>query len=93
MSIIPTINEQVIRALVGEASFQRGQQYYRGEAIFETRQQGMSLKARCEGSRSTAYRVEVTFNSKEIDSTELLKALKKCVHVQLSKSIRSIARG
>jgi uncharacterized Zn finger protein len=70
MSTIPTINEEYIRALVGEASFQRGQQYYRGGAIFETRQQGMTLKARCEGSRSAAYRVEVTFNSKEIDSTD-----------------------
>jgi uncharacterized Zn finger protein len=70
MSTIPTIGEQDIRALVGEASFQRGQQYYRGGAIFEMRQQGMTLKARCEGSRSTAYRVEVIFNSKEIDSTD-----------------------
>lgn len=69
MSTIPTINEQDIPALVGEASFQRGQQYYRRGAIFETRRQGMTLKARCEGSRSAAYRVEVTFNSKEIDST------------------------
>jgi len=67
---IPTINEQDIRDLVGDASIQRGQQYYRRGAIFETRRQGLALKARCEGSRSTAYHVEVTFNSKEIDSTD-----------------------
>ncbi len=62
MSTIPPINEQTIRTLVGEQSFQRGQQYFRNDAIFDTRRQGMTLKARCEGSRPEAYRVEVTFN-------------------------------
>src|SRR5579884_541737 len=34
--------------------------YYRNGAIFDTRRQGTTLKARCQGSRSEAYRLWVT---------------------------------
>lgn len=51
MSTIPTITEKNIRALVGEASFVRGQNYFHGGNIFDTRRQGMTLKARCQGLR------------------------------------------
>lgn len=69
MSTIPTITEQDIRSLVGEANFQRGERYFRSGSIFETRRQGMTLKARCQGSRASAYHVEATFNDTGIAST------------------------
>jgi uncharacterized Zn finger protein len=69
MSTIPTITEKNIRALVGEVSFVRGQNYFHGGNIFDTRRQGMSLKARCQGSRPQAYRVQVTFDGKTITDT------------------------
>src|SRR5260370_6906376 len=67
MSTIPAITEQDIREIVDDGSFQRGQQYFRGGNIFDTRQQGMTLKARCQGSRSQAYGVQVTFDNQGID--------------------------
>jgi len=69
MSTIPAITEQDIREIVDDGSFQRGQQYFRGGNIFDTRQQGMTLKARCQGSRSQAYGVQVTFDDQGIDDT------------------------
>jgi len=70
MDTIPTITEQDVRSLVGEASFQRGQKYFRAGSIFDTRRAGMTLKAQCEGSRSTPYRVEVTFNNTGVADTD-----------------------
>src|SRR5438309_11319045 len=70
MNTIPTITEQDIRNIIDPASFQRGQTYYNSDAIFNTRQQGMAMKARCQGSRSQAYRVEVTFNNAGIVSNQ-----------------------
>lgn len=70
MSTIPVITEQDIRSLVGEGSFQRGQRYFRNENIFDTRRDGMTLKARCQGSRASAYGVEVTFNDTDIAGTD-----------------------
>lgn len=69
MTTIPTITEQDIRSHVGDTSFQRGQQYFRNGAIFNARRQGRTLKARCEGSRSEAYHVEVTFDEENIVDT------------------------
>ena len=62
MSGIPEITEQDIREIVDGGSFQRGQAYFRGGNIIEMRRQGMTLKARCQGSRPQAYRVQVTFD-------------------------------
>jgi uncharacterized Zn finger protein len=70
MTTIPTITEGDIRNLVGEGSFQRGQKYFRDDRIFDTRRVGMTLKAKCEGSRSTPYRVEVTFKDIGIEATD-----------------------
>src|SRR6266702_4596702 len=70
MSTIPTIREQDVRDLVGEGSFHRGEKYFRGDKIFDTRRAGMTLKAKCEGSRSTPYRVEVTFNDTGVAETD-----------------------
>ena len=70
MTGIPTITENAIRDLVGEESFQRGQRYFRNNQIFDTQRAGMSLKAKCEGSRSIPYRVETIFNANEIETTD-----------------------
>jgi uncharacterized Zn finger protein len=70
MTTIPTITEEDVRDLVGESSFQRGQRYFRDNRIFGTRRAGMTLKAKCEGSRSTPYRVEVTFDNTGITDTD-----------------------
>src|SRR5437868_4964021 len=60
MTTIPPITEQDIRTLVGEQTFQQGQQYFQDEAIFDAYQQGMTLKSHCHGSLPTPYRVQVT---------------------------------
>src|SRR5712692_9004454 len=70
MTTIPTITEEDVRDFVGEGSFQRGQKYFRDDRIFDTRRAGMTLKAKCEGSRSTPYRVEVTFDNTGIADTD-----------------------
>ena len=72
MTTIPTITEEDVRDFVGEGSFQRGQKYFRDNRIFDTRRAGMALKAKCEGSRSTPYRVEVTFDNTGIEDTDCL---------------------
>lgn len=66
MTTIPTISEEIVAARVGEQSFQRGLSYFRNGAIFDARRQGTTLKARCEGSRPQAYRVQVTFDGNSI---------------------------
>ena len=70
MTTIPIITEEDVRDLVGEGSFQRGQRYFRDNRIFDTRQAGMTVKAKCEGSRSTPYRVEVTIDNTGIADTD-----------------------
>jgi uncharacterized Zn finger protein len=70
MTTIPTITEEDVRNLVGEGSFQRGQRYFHDNRIFDTRRAGMIVKAKCEGSRSTPYRVEVTFDDTGITDTD-----------------------
>ncbi|MGQ9553276.1 MAG: SWIM zinc finger family protein [Anaerolineae bacterium] len=62
MSPIPQLTEQDIRNRVGDQSFERGRRYYRDGAVFDARRQGMTLKARCAGSRAEAYRLEVMFD-------------------------------
>jgi uncharacterized Zn finger protein len=67
MATIPTITETDIRDFVGDRNFLLGQQYARRGAVTDTRHQGMTLKARCQGSRPDAYRVEVTFDREGIE--------------------------
>ena len=63
---IPAVSEQDIRSRVGEASLSRGRPYARRGAVFDTRRQGMTLKARCQGTMPQPYRVQVTFAEKGI---------------------------
>jgi hypothetical protein len=57
---IPAITEADIECLVGDRSFGLGQDYAADGAIFDTRRQGLTLKARCQGTSGGPYRVEVT---------------------------------
>src|SRR5438309_4729774 len=66
METISTISKDEIRARVGERSFERGMQYFRSGAIFDTRLQGATLKARCHGSQGGPYRLEVTLSAEGI---------------------------
>jgi uncharacterized Zn finger protein len=70
MIAIPSLLEQDIRQRTGGQSFERGLEYFRSGAVFDARRQGMTLKARCEGSRAEAYRVRVTFDTKGVTSAE-----------------------
>jgi uncharacterized Zn finger protein len=49
----------IIRALSTPQSFERGQQYYRAGAVFNTSRQGDLLVGECEGSMAPAYRLRV----------------------------------
>ncbi|MFB0534839.1 MAG: SWIM zinc finger domain-containing protein [Anaerolineae bacterium] len=60
MSTFPRLSESDVRRWVGEASFGRGQRYFRQGNILNPRRQGDTLKARCLGSRPQPYQVEVT---------------------------------
>jgi uncharacterized Zn finger protein len=51
------IKEKNIREHTGEQSLLLGREYAQRGAIFDTKQQGDRIKARCEGSRSEAYRL------------------------------------
>lgn len=68
VSTIPALSDAEIQARVGAQSFQRGEQYFRDRAIFEARQQGMTLKGRSHGSSGGPYRLYVTFGSNGISS-------------------------
>lgn len=63
MSTFPRLTESDVRRWVGEASFGRGQRYFRQGHILNPRRQGDTLKARCLGSRPQPYQVEVTLGS------------------------------
>jgi uncharacterized Zn finger protein len=66
MTIFPSLAEPDIRERVGVESFARGLQYYRQGMILDPRRLGNMLKARCQGSRSAPYRVEVTLDERGI---------------------------
>lgn len=67
---IPTLSDEQIRSRVGDQSFQRGRRYADDGAIFAAFQQGTTLKAQCEGSHGTAYRLWVAFNNGGIEAAE-----------------------
>ena len=70
MSPIPRITQATIRNWTDDVYFQRGLKYYEQGAIYDQRQQGMTLKSKCSGSQAPFYRQEVVFDSKTIKSAE-----------------------
>jgi len=53
------LTEAIIRALSTPQSFERGRQYYRSGAVFNTSRQGDLLTGECEGSMVPTYRLRV----------------------------------
>jgi uncharacterized Zn finger protein len=70
VSTIETLTRAAIRARVGEQSFARGEQYFRDGAIFNGRRQGATLKASCEGSQPSPYRVQATLADGKIAAAD-----------------------
>jgi len=66
MSALPQLSEFHIRDWVGEASFERGQRYFRQKAILNPLRQSLTLKSQCTGSRPYPYHVEVTLGPRGI---------------------------
>ncbi|MBI4749547.1 MAG: hypothetical protein HY774_13745 [Acidobacteria bacterium] len=50
MKTIPKLTEATIRDHSDSRSFERGQQYFRENAIYNTRKQGLTFKGKSEGS-------------------------------------------
>ncbi len=65
---IPSISSSQIRDWVGVTSLVRGEAYFEGGAIDQSRLQGTTLKALCRGSQPQPYKVEVTFDAQGIAS-------------------------
>src|SRR5262245_8008287 len=70
MTNIPKLTEAAIRKRTGDRSFGLGRSYFERGAIFDARRAGVTLKARCSGSRGEAYRVHATFNAKGVAAAE-----------------------
>ena len=68
MADLPQLTESDVRRWTGEASFGRGEGYFRSGHILDPRLQGNTLKARCLGSRPGPYYVEVTLGREGIVS-------------------------
>ena len=62
------ITEDAIRALASEQSFERGVDYYRSGAIFNTRRVGDELRGQCRGSSYAAYRVSAVIGPGGVQS-------------------------
>lgn len=60
---VSSLTENDIRALASSQSFERGIDYYRGGAVFNTRQVGNELHGYCHGSSYTPYRVSALLGS------------------------------
>ncbi len=63
---LPSLQESQIRALATAQSFERGEDYYLGGAIFNPMRQGNTLWADCEGS--TIYQPRVTLGAQGIEA-------------------------
>ena len=66
---LPRLTEGDIRQLSNEQSFSRGQDYYRGGALFELVCQENELRAYCEGSSYEPYRVSAMLGPQGIERT------------------------
>ena len=67
---IPAVSQETISAWVGSRSLQLGRSYFEGEAVFDLRRQGSSLKACCQGSMPQPYRLRVAFGAGGIEEAD-----------------------
>lgn len=70
MPSIPHLTKSDVRNWTDDVYFQRGEKYYKAEAIYEQHRQGMTIKSKCSGSQAPFYRQEVEFDSKSIKSAD-----------------------
>lgn len=68
MAQIPQLSEEAILKHCGEKNFEHGMQYFKNGSLFNTRREGQTLKASCQGSYANAYRLQITFSNKAIKS-------------------------
>ncbi len=66
---LPRLTEAQVRKLATPQSFERGQKYFRNEAIIEPVIQGMELRAQCEGSEDEPYQVSATLGKGGVAET------------------------
>jgi uncharacterized Zn finger protein len=59
---LPNINDATIRSHATEKSFQRGESYYRQNAVISLTQRDKKLIGKVEGSECEAYRVSIQFD-------------------------------
>src|SRR3712207_3561600 len=77
----PTLSYEDIVAWTGETSIQRGSPYV-GDAVFDTRRTGATLKARCQGTAAQPYRVTATLGTTGVtQSTCSCPVGGRCKHV------------
>ncbi|BAP57667.1 hypothetical protein THII_3370 [Thioploca ingrica] len=82
--MIPKLTSKDIQKWTDEKYFQRGHSYFQGDAIYEQRRLGMTIKSKCSGTQAPFYRQEVTFNEKGIQSAKCscpVGAGGRCKHV------------
>ena len=65
--VIPAVSEETISDWVGSRSFRLGRSYFKDEAVYDLRRQGVSLKASCQGSMPQPYRLSVAFGDEGIE--------------------------
>lgn len=70
MTTIPKITKSDVKNWTNSAYFQRGENYYRGGAIYNQRREEMTIKSQCAGSYQDFYRQEVQFSNKGIESAD-----------------------
>jgi len=70
MHTIPRLTKSDIRNWTDDVYFQRGQKYYEQGAIYDQKQQEMTLKSKCSGSQAPFYRQEIVFDNKGIKFAE-----------------------
>lgn len=56
------LTEDLIRSLSSAQSFQRGYEYYRVGAVYNTARRGNVLTGECEGSTAPSYRLQVALD-------------------------------
>ena len=79
-----SLSHSDIQRWVGPASFQKGMSYFGRGAIYESRLQGQTLKARCHGSQAASYKLQATFGPAGIASANCscpVGAAGRCKHV------------
>lgn len=77
-----TITLQAVRAYVGETSFSRGETYARQGRVSNLRQTGATIKADCQGSEPSPYRVSVEVAGGKIKSSSCTCPIgSACKHV------------